>query len=71
MKFNMNTEISKVLALTSNCLKLIRCDKEVVAKLRPTVTNIVSLQCVQMCLTHCVCAHAQKLVVVIYYAHTH
>jgi len=55
MKFNMNTEIIKVLAVTSNSLKLVRCDnKEVVAKLRQTVTNIVSLQCVQMCLTHCV-----------------
>jgi len=55
MKFKMNTEIIKVLAVTSNCLKLIRCDnKEAVAKLRQTVTYIVSLQCqcVQMCVTY-------------------
>ena len=53
MKFNMNTEIIKVLAVTSNCLKMIRCNnKEVVAKLRQTVTNIVSIHCVQMSLIH-------------------
>jgi hypothetical protein len=35
MKFNMNAEIIKFLAVKSNCLKLIRFDnKEVVAKLR-------------------------------------